>query len=61
MNIQELDLGFSLKDVVRSDYFNGEVYLVVLEDETGDCLDSLSGIYGLEYAESEAKQMLLGA
>lgn len=41
-----------------TDWCNGSVYSVVVEDGSGDVLDSLGDIYGLEHARAEAKAML---
>lgn len=38
-------------------YFEGDVYEVVVQDADGEPLDSCGGYYGYDYAESEAKQM----
>lgn len=35
-------------------YLEGDVYFYKVEDEDGENVDSLSGIYGLEYARKEA-------
>lgn len=37
------------------DFLSGQVYGFVVEDEEGDELESLYGIYGLEYAREEAR------
>lgn len=38
-----------------SQYANGEVYGYVLQDENGETLDSLWGMYGFEYVQEEAR------
>lgn len=37
------------------DYLTGQVYAYVIEDADGNVVDSLSDIYGLEYAREEAR------
>lgn len=39
-------------------YIQGEVYYFCIYDQDGELVDSLSGIYGLEYAEQEAKDWI---
>lgn len=41
-------------------YFNGDVYDIVIHDARGKVLDSCGGYYGYEYAKSEAEQMGAG-
>lgn len=41
-----------------TDWCNGSVYAVAVEDAAGAVLDSLGDVYGLEHAEAEAKAML---
>lgn len=41
-----------------TDWCNGTVYCVLVEDASGAVLDSLGDIYGLDHAEAEAKSML---
>lgn len=48
-------------------YFRGDVYGVIIENvddegaESGEHVDSLWGLYGYEYAETEAREMLSAA
>lgn len=43
---------------IYSQYASGEVYAFLIFDEDGDCVDSCSGFYGLDYCEEEAKAQL---
>lgn len=53
-----------LESVLKSEvktydtYIRGEVYWVSIRDENDDVVDSLSGLYGYEYAEEEGARML---
>lgn len=40
-----------------SQYFAGDVYGYVIEDARGEHLDSLWGLYGIEYARREAREL----
>jgi hypothetical protein len=42
-------------------YLSGDVWTCTIEDEQGDAVDSLSGIYGEEYAQEEGQRMLKNA
>lgn len=42
-------------------YLSGDVWGVVVEDESGNELDACWGFYGSEYAEQEGKSMAKGA
>jgi hypothetical protein len=42
-------------------YLRGDVYGVVIEDEAGRVIDSVWGMYGLEYAREELESMLVNA
>lgn len=50
------------KGLVESytDWANGHVYEWMIEDEDGDTIESLSGIYGSDYAEESLKEALAG-
>lgn len=43
---------------IYSQYVSGEVYRFLIFNNEGDCVDSCSGFYGLEYCEEEAKIQL---
>lgn len=39
-------------------YLRGDIWYYVIEDDDGNVLDSLSDMYGYDYAEEEGKRML---
>lgn len=43
-----------------SQYANGDVFYVSIEDENEDVLESLGGIYGHDEAEKQANELLIG-
>ncbi len=52
--IKSLDSEFN----VYNQYIQGDVWEFIIRDETGECVDSLSGCYGYEYAEAEALSII---
>jgi len=40
---------------IYTQWCNGEIYYYIIEDEDGENVDSLGGLYGLEYAIDEAR------